>query len=528
VVVRAATDAAVDVATAPQLFLDDMVIQSTRGLERRFHQPVKHGLIHEADGRPWERGGVISVVRGGNGLFHMTYHLHYWDASVRDLHPSIGDDKAHWFRLPTAYATSTDGVGWQKPVLGLVEGPTGFQPAPRAKWPDGMFEEPSGRSRQNNLGCPIHTMLDLATFGGMNDERRRFLINVIQKDDDHAFGKVTDAGLYLAADVPELQDPQWRKRMETIWEGPRRGPRGEAVRAAGYDSREGVWFECNQSSFGDFKGRGGRDISRWTSTDLREWSQEELVLPIADDESRDPADWVEYMTLHVSRVGDFWLGFLVIFHGDRTNPQYEMPGQPGIWRKGLHDVRLVMSRDAGKTWQRVGGKQAWLTHHEAEDGYDRLLGIMFSPVRVGDELWFYYGCWDGDHLSWNRDGTPYYANRMRIWRTARATIRWDGFMSLRADETGEVSTKPLATTSRRLALNVAAQNGSLRAELQSADGTPLPGFTLADCHPLVGEGVSQAVQWREATLLPSAANERPFRLRFEIRHADLYGFQFQG
>src|SRR5438105_3848605 len=48
----------VDPLKEPQLFLDDWLIAEMKGLRRTLHQPKKHGLIQEADGRDWDRGDV--------------------------------------------------------------------------------------------------------------------------------------------------------------------------------------------------------------------------------------------------------------------------------------------------------------------------------------------------------------------------------------------------------------------------------------------------------------------------------------
>src|SRR5207249_8691917 len=99
-----------------RLLLADEVIAEMKGLRRVLHQPRKAGLIEEADGRPWELGDQISVVRDLRGRFRMTYRFHWPDPSVRDLHPGIGPDKAHWFRQTTGYAVNNDGIRWTKPV----------------------------------------------------------------------------------------------------------------------------------------------------------------------------------------------------------------------------------------------------------------------------------------------------------------------------------------------------------------------------------------------------------------------------
>src|SRR2546425_9528643 len=65
-VVSAAASAASDksvIGSSAQLFIDDEIIEEQKGLHRALHRPRKAGLIQEADGRSWEVGDQISVVR---------------------------------------------------------------------------------------------------------------------------------------------------------------------------------------------------------------------------------------------------------------------------------------------------------------------------------------------------------------------------------------------------------------------------------------------------------------------------------
>ncbi len=524
---KADEDTTPNIGSEPQLFLDNWIIQEMRGLRRTLHQPTKKGLIKEADGRNWERGDCYAsegnlVCRDKHGRFHMTYRYIWWDPSVRDLHPSIGEDKAHWFRQAVAYATSDDGIHWHKPKLGLLDGPTGFKT--QKEFP---YEVPVGVSKENNLGCPIDFACYLHGHGNVHDPERRFLLRVAKREDTHPFAKVTDAQMYYAADWPDfVKDTEWRKRLTPI-EGARLPPRGfKAV--AGYDHQAQLWLAFAQDHIGNWLKRGGRDIIRQTTPDLVEWRPPELVLPVGRDESREPRDWVEYMFLIAYRVGGrdtgAWLGQLEVFHSDRSDKQYEMPTIANVWRKGTTEIRLVVSRDAGKTWQRVAGKSVWLPHHTEDTGYDRL---VFSglPIEVGDEHWFYYPAWDGDHLSFTRDGKPWYQDRMRVGRTARATLRRDGYVSLDAEDAGSLLTKPLRFSGDQLRVNLAATKGKLRAELQDVSGTVIEGFALSDCELTTGDGLALPVRWRGQPLLKHLA-KRTVRVRFELSGASLYGFRF--
>jgi len=86
-----------------QLFVDDYLIASMKGLHREYHQPVKHPenpLV--VPDRPWEgpRLCVGTVLRDeAMGRFRMWYR----DGKAKEM-----------------YAESDDGIAWRKPELGLV------------------------------------------------------------------------------------------------------------------------------------------------------------------------------------------------------------------------------------------------------------------------------------------------------------------------------------------------------------------------------------------------------------------------
>ncbi|MGE3316177.1 MAG: hypothetical protein AB7O26_13760 [Planctomycetaceae bacterium] len=513
------------IGAEPQLFLDDFLIAEQRGFTRKLHQPEKQGLIRNADGSDWDVGSVYQgniVCRDASGRFHMTYRYSWWDASVRDLHPSIGEDKAHWFRESVGYATSDDGIHWEKPRLGLVDGPAGFRKS--AEFP---FQEPTGMSRDNNLGCPFDFAYDLHAHGNGTDPARRFLLRAIKLDDTHPFAKAIETEMYYAKDWPDIAgNPRWKEGLEPIPKATI-SPRGFKS-MAGFDRDAGEWFAVSQDTLPNWLARGGRDIARYASKDLIEWHGPELALPVPPDESRDPKAYVEYMDMLAYRIGGAnsgaWLGQLVIFHGDRTNPQYMMPRREGIWRKGTTEVRLVISRDAGRSWQHLGNRAIWLPCHSDPHGYDRLVFATY-PVRVGDEAWFYYCAWNGDHLVFNRDGSLFEPGFLRTHRVARATMRWNGYISLDAGKSpAQLTTKPLQFQGKELFVNLHAPTGNFVAELQDESGKPLPGFRFADGVPMSGDGLELPVHWANRDL--SSIQGKTVRVKFEVANGSLYGFQF--
>ena len=67
--------------------------------------------------------------------------------------------------------------------------------------------------------------------------------------------------------------------------------------------------------------------------------------------------------------------------------------------------------------------------------------------------------------------------------------------------------------------------GSVRVEVQDAEGRAVPGFGLDDCPEIFGDEIDGCVDWGEGADLSAVAG-RPVRLRFELKDADVYAFKF--
>ena len=109
----------------------------------------------------------------------------------------------------------------------------------------------------------------------------------------------------------------------------------------------------------------------------------------------------------------------------------------------------------------------------------------------------------------------------------RYTLRLDGFVSAHASaKGGELLTKPIVFSGRRLSLNFATSAaGSMKVELQDSRGQPLAGFHLKDCDELFGDTLERKVSWKGNADVSSLARKE-VRVRFVLRDADFYSFQF--
>jgi hypothetical protein len=88
-------------------------------------------------------------------------------------------------------------------------------------------------------------------------------------------------------------------------------------------------------------------------------------------------------------------------------------------------------------------------------------------------------------------------------------------------------TKPFTFAGSALELNYrTGAPGFVRVEIQDADGTPIPGFTLDDCPEIIGDEISRIVAWKGGPDV-SRLTGRPVRLRFVMADADLFALRFK-
>jgi hypothetical protein len=92
---------------------------------------------------------------------------------------------------------------------------------------------------------------------------------------------------------------------------------------------------------------------------------------------------------------------------------------------------------------------------------------------------------------------------------------------------GELITKPIIFEGEKLILNFSSSAaGEIRVEIQDIDHDPVPGYSLSECPPIFGDAIAREVYWKSGSNLSSLAG-KTIRLRFVLKDADLYSFQFK-
>jgi hypothetical protein len=208
----------------------------------------------------------------------------------------------------------------------------------------------------------------------------------------------------------------------------------------------------------------------------------------------------------VWREGDLYLGLFQ----DQRSPEC-MPLELAVSRDGEHFVYPK----PGEPFIAEGGAGRW----------DNRELLPSTPLRVGDELWFYYG---------GAGPTPRIESPNDLYWTVScglARSRVEGLTCLqpvKEGDSGSLTTVPFrAPESCRLTVNAACSPGSvLRVELCSPEGKPLPGYGRTDCQPVSVDSVRTPVTWERG---PVIAVESQFCIRFFLEGAGvrLYAFGFE-
>lgn len=452
-----------DLAGAPpfrRLFLDAMVVEASEGLERVFHAAQKHPanpLIEKA--HPWEGWGPY------------LYGTVLWDeGKLRMWYQGIGGESAD-----VSYAESDDGIRWTRPVLGIVsyEGST----ENNIVGPRGVCHIPS----VIRVPDPPSADKRWAMYGYAGDQGAA----VAYSPDGLRWNwdrPPAQQRLFETSDVTNFfHDPYARRYVATYKTVNRRHRAvGVAVSDDGLDWRKPV----DGAVFG------------------------------ADD--LDP-DATQIYGMPVFPYQGLYIGLPWIYHarwikyGEYTEPSVMHEAQEGSPR--TVDVQLAWSWDL-RQWTRTPDRAPFIPLGPADAFDSKMIYTARAPVRVGDDLHFYYGGFNAAHDETPVDGA-----------IGLAVLRLDGFCSMRAGERAGwlISRREVFNTPRVVINAKCAAGGRIVAELLDRHDRVIPGFSRDECAPFTGDAVSHTLTWT-TDAFPEDLRDKDKKIRFHLQSADLYSY----
>ncbi len=441
-----------------QLFVDDFLIEDTT-LTRTHHSAVYHPAcpVLKPD-RPWEHDPADSKPCA------MVFSDGVW------YDPAAGLFKMWYlggYCTTTCYATSRDGIHWDKPSLDVVPGTNVVLK----------------KSRDSNT-----VWIDPKE----SDPARRYKMFIVTQRRDARGG--VDMALYYSADGIHWGEPvatSWADGdRSTIFFNPFRDKWVYSARISpGPVGRARMYAEC--ADLADGLTRMGEIGRLWTCADRLDPRNPSTALKDVEPQLYN-LDAVAYESL--------LLGLFSIWQGD--------PGKPLDKR---NEVLLGFSRD-GFHWSRPD-RRPFVGVNEGETTWNcsNVQSAGGGCLVVGDHLYFYVSG-RGRHRPTSAAST------------GLAILRRDGFASMDAGETiGTLTTRPLKFSGGHLFVNADARGGELRVEVLDRTGEVFPALSRSSCMPITTDGTIQRVRWMEPVDLSALAG-KPVRFRFHLSHGKLYSF----
>jgi len=462
--------AVIPIDVGRQLFVDDFLIEQS-SLVRTFHRAEYHPANPVlTPATKWER--------------HDSYadrtHTHVNTAAMPFSDGVFFDPQSRLFKMwymggyneHMCYATSADGIRWDRPSLDVVAGTNIVKTGDRDSstvWIDQREADPSRRYK----------------MAWWHDH---YLEQFISPDGIHWI-KTGNSG--HAGD------------RTTFFYNPFRDVWVFSLRSSETGARHRLYWETR-----DFVGG-----TRWKDSDPVLWVGADKLDPMRR-EYRIPT---ELYNLDCVAYESILLGLFTIFHGER--PEREKP----------NDVSVGYSRD-GFHWARPD-REAFLpvSEHAGDWNWANVQSAGGCCLVVGDKLFFYVsgrqgvvgtndpGVCSTGLATLRRDGFVSMDHPGAERRVER--VRSD-FGSL---PPGTLITRPVRFSGKHLFVNLAAPAGELRVEILDVNGHTITPYSSAACVPVRGDRTCARVTWNGAPDLATLAN-RPVRLRFTVTNGALYAF----
>lgn len=369
----------------------------------------------------------------------------------------------------TCYAESKDGLNFTKPKLGLVEWEG-------SKENNIILDDNSTHNffafKDLNPDCPPE-----ALYKGIGGEKKEGGLFVYQSPDAIHWKKIKEKAV--------ITDGAFDSQNLAFWDS----------HAKIYRSYYRI-FSKGGTEGGEWKPKGVRAIRTSTSKDYVNW---EPGTNVTYTEGTPEQQLYTNAVQPYFRAPHLLIGFPTRYlpdEGQRVEPVF-MISRDGVKFRRYNKPVVPESAPA----DRAGNRSNYMTWG------------MFSLPGKPDEISVY--------------ATEAYYGQVP-GRVRRFTYRLDGFVSLSAPASGGiVLTKSLQWKGQVLNVNCTInKGGSLKAELQDAEGNPLPGFELANSDSFTGDETAVPLTWKGKSDL-SSLKGKAVRIKFSLKDGDLYSIQFR-
>ncbi len=248
--------------------------------------------------------------------------------------------------------------------------------------------------------------------------------------------------------------------------------------------------------------KGDRRIFFFHTTDWENFTEPELIL---HPDTLDPP-LVGFYGMPVLEYEDMFLGLLWRIHCDPN--AHTLPN-------GSIDCELVYSYD-GNRFNRTFHNAFIERNDLGEHGG----GCIYTGSMLRDEnnqIRFYSGGSKAEHF---QDQTITDAALMLH------TLRLDGFVYLATPAgKGYIRTRPLYIQGDDLRINARSPFGGIRVQVLDETGRVIPGYSFAECHPLLGDELFWSPTWQGGKSIGGVKSYKRRQLEIEITTGEIYAIR---
>jgi hypothetical protein len=494
-----------------ELFLDNRLIEVTPGVARRLHRPKKHLLNPVVRCDRWCDGNNIqpytTMYDQEDKLFKM------WARAGSDWESAWLDGNAAYM----LYLTSTDGVHWNKPDLGLMS-ISGRRDHNIVFTSDMVLESDAAateaKKRFVEPSEPMRPQGKKAFFWAVNkhpnprNASEKFVALAIVQDHRR--------GAHLVTSPDGIR---WSCSTSPFWQTPNdvSGKGDDCLMHMIYDQAKQKWViyrrvipEFTERLIADDSDRQRKAVDRYyrsyayaESEDLREWKNHQFILSMDPD---DPPD-TELYQFACHRIGSSYVGYMSVFY--LRDPQ-QVAIHLATSRDGLHFTRVCR----GEPFIPSGAL-----------GYYDCMAMACSqpePIVVDDTVYLYYAAANFPH---NANVARTDPGALQVG-AALATFKRDRFVSLETSglDSGpcRVVTRPFTVQHPKLFLNAATwAKGSIRVEALTRDWQPIAGFAEPQARTIQGDALDHPVRWNDHVDASKLLGQE-IRLKFYMTRARIH------
>ena len=469
------------------LFVDDNAILYRSGTRRVLQQPKRHTanpMIGET--KPWEVAiGYCTVYRDIRTGLHQCWYQSYSGNRAND--PTR--------RVVVCYATSNDGVVWEKPNLGLFDYNGDHNTNIVLVGNGGRSVNYGASVLVDHRDSDTEKRYKMAYWDFVNVAGRQVpgLCVAFSRDGIH-WVKHSKAPLLQGAYGNPTQPPF---SAESQGEPPIRPAISDVIDLM-WDPQRDCFVIYSKTWIDAPDGRRfwKRAIIRTESKDFVHWSMPQLIfVPVDDDPGQIHGASVFY--LH-----GVYLALLqrLDFGGFDRGGSGNMPAELALSRDGIH-------------WHRSFQDEMFLPVTGDGETFDAgCLWTSSTTIHLPKEIRFYYGAYPG----WNSD-LENDASGIGL-----ATLPRDRFVAI--EPTGSIAQATLKPVElgnmKRLTLNADATGGEVRVELLTAEGYRVAGFTRDHSIAITGNSLQHPVKWKGKTMAVVAAGR--YQLRVHLNNSKLF------